>query len=213
MIWLRYVIVFVAAYFMGNFFPGRIISSLMGTDISKVGSGNAGTTNVLRTLGWVPSILTLLGDVAKAVLSALLGKLIAGETGMLVGGLGVVVGHIWPVIYSFRGGKGIAAAFGFIIFTSPWVALLLFVEQIAIIIGTRYMSLGSIVSCVMYPVWTVVFHWGNPMRIAVATAIGLMALFAHRANIGRLLSKSENRLDFKKITEISKKNMQKRKSK
>lgn len=209
-IWLRYVIVFIAAYFMGNFFPGRIIAKYMGhVDISKVGSGNAGTTNVLRTLGWLPSILTLIGDIAKAVLAAVLGKLIAGETGMLIAGAGVVTGHIWPVAYSFKGGKGIAAAFGFIIATSPWVALLLFVEQIAIIAFTRYMSLGSIVSCIMYPVWTLVFHWGHPLRIGVACLLGAMALFAHRSNIQRLINKNENRLDFKKITEISKKNMRK----
>ncbi len=204
--WLRYAIIVAAAYMLGNISAGKIIAKKIGhVDISKVGSGNAGTTNVLRTLGWVPSILTLLGDVLKAVAAALIGRAIQGETGMLIAGVAVVTGHIWPVVYNFKGGKGIAAAFGFIIFTDPLTALLLFVEQISIIAITRYMSVGSIVSCVMYPVFTAIFHWGDTLRIIVAIIIGVLALFAHRGNITRLINRNENRLDFKKINEISKK--------
>ena len=204
--WLRYVIIAAVAYMLGNISAGKIIAKKIGhVDISKVGSGNAGTTNVLRTLGWMPSILTLLGDVLKAVAAALIGRAIQGEAGMLIAGVAVVVGHIWPVVYGFKGGKGIAAAFGFIIFTDPLTALLLFVEQISIIAVTRYMSVGSIVSCVMYPVFTAVIHWGDTLRIAVAIIIGALALFAHRGNIVRLINRNENRLDFKKINEISKK--------
>lgn len=204
--WLRYAIIVAVAYMLGNISAGKIIANKIGhVDISKVGSGNAGTTNVLRTLGWVPSILTLLGDVLKAVVAALVGRAIQGETGMLVAGVAVMAGHIWPVIYNFRGGKGIAAAFGFIIFTDPLTALLLFVEQISIIALTRYMSLGSIVSCFMYPVFTVIFHWGDAPRIAVSIIMGALALFAHRSNIVRLINRNENRLDFKKINEISRK--------
>ncbi|MBQ4089409.1 MAG: glycerol-3-phosphate acyltransferase [Clostridia bacterium] len=206
MIWLRYIIVIIVSYFLGTIAVGKIVAEKMGhIDISKVGSGNAGTTNVLRTLGWLPSILTLVGDILKAVISALLGKLIAGETGMLIAGVSVVVGHVWPVMRDFKGGKGIAAAFGFIIFTDPLTALLLFIEQISIIAFTRYMSLGSIVSCIMYPVFTIIFNWGHPVRIVVALLIGAIALYAHRPNIVRLINKNENRLDFKKINEISKK--------
>ena len=206
MIWLRYIIVIIVSYFLGTIAAGKIVAEKMGhIDISKVGSGNAGTTNVLRTLGWLPSILTLAGDILKAVISALLGKLIAGETGMLIAGVSVVVGHVWPVMRDFKGGKGIAAAFGFIIFTDPLTALLLFIEQISIIAFTRYMSLGSIVSCIMYPVFTIIFNWGHPVRIVVALLIGAIALYAHRPNIVRLINKNENRLDFKKINEISKK--------
>ena len=205
MIWLRYIIVIIVSYFLGTIAVGKIVAEKMGhIDISKVGSGNAGTTNVLRTLGWLPSILTLVGDILKAVISALLGKLIAGETGMLIAGVSVVVGHVWPVMRDFKGGKGIAAAFGFIIFTDPLTALLLFIEQISIIAFTRYMSLGSIVSCIMYPVFTIIFNWGHPVRIVVALLIGAIALYAHRPNIVRLINKNENRLDFKKINKLKK---------
>lgn len=204
--WLRYAIVIVAAYLLGNISAGKLVAKYVGhIDISKVGSGNAGTTNVLRTLGWIPSVMTLVGDVLKAVIAALLGKAIAGETGMLISGVGVIIGHIWPVFYKFKGGKGIAAAFGFIIFTDPLTALLLFVEQIAVIAVTRYMSLASILSCFMYPVFTMIFNWDNKLHVIVACIIGALALFAHRSNIMRLINKNENRLDFKKINEISKK--------
>lgn len=206
MIWLRYIIVVVVAYLLGTISAGKIVAQKMGNvDISKVGSGNTGTTNVLRTLGWVPSVITLLGDVLKAVISALLGNLIADETGMLIAGVGVVVGHIWPVFRDFKGGKGIAAAFGFIIFTDPLIALILFAIQVTIIIVTRYMSLGSLLSCVLYPTLVFIFHWGQSVNIIVACLIGAMALYAHRSNIARLINKNENRLDFKKINEISKK--------
>jgi len=204
--WLRYVIVVVVAYLLGNISAGKIVAKYIGhVDISKVGSGNAGTTNVLRTLGWIPSVLTLVGDVLKAIVAALIGKAIAGETGMLISGVGVIVGHIWPVIYKFKGGKGIAAAFGFIIFTDPLTALLLFVEQVLIIALTRYMSVASILSCIMYPVFTMIFNWDNKLHVIVACIIGALALFAHRSNIMRLINRNENRLDFKKINEISKK--------
>lgn len=204
--WLRYAIVVVAAYLLGNISAGKIVAKYIGhVDISKVGSGNAGTTNVLRTLGWIPSVLTLVGDVLKAIAAAAIGNAIAGEIGMFISGVGVIVGHIWPVFYKFKGGKGIAAAFGFIIFTDPLTALLLFVEQVLVIALTRYMSVASILSCIMYPVFTMIFNWDNKLQVVVACIMGAMALFAHRSNIVRLINKNENRLDFKKINEISKK--------
>ena len=203
---LRYIIVIAVAYLLGNVSAGKIVAKRIGhIDISKVGSGNAGTTNVLRTLGWAPSVMTLLGDILKAVISALLGKLIVGETGMLIAGVGVVTGHIFPVFNNFKGGKGIAAAFGFIIFTDPLIALILFVAQVTVIVATRYMSLGSVMSCFFYPALVIAFHWGEPVNIVVALIIGALALNAHRPNIERLINRNENRLDFKKINEISKK--------
>ena len=206
MIWLRYIIAIAVAYMLGNVSAGKIVSDRIGhVDITKVGSGNAGTTNVLRTLGWLPSLLTLAGDIIKAVLAAFMGKAIAGETGMILSGAAVMIGHIWPVMYDFKGGKGIAAAFGFIICTDPLIALLLLVEQVAVIAFTRYMSLASIISCVVYPLFVTAFHWGDGLRIAVACIMGALSLFAHRSNIYRLINREENRLDFKKINEISKK--------
>ena len=204
--YLRYAIVVVVAYLLGNISAGKLVAKYIGhVDISKVGSGNAGTTNVLRTLGWVPSVLTLVGDILKAVIAAVLGKAIAGETGMYITGVAVMVGHIWPVLYNFKGGKGIAAAFGFIIFTDPLIAAILFAIQVLVIVVTRYMSLASVLSCVLYPTFMVIFHAGNTLNIVCAIIMGALSLFAHRSNIMRLINKNENRLDFRKINEISKK--------
>lgn len=210
--WLKYIAAAVIAYLLGNISSGVIVSKTIShTDIREHGSGNAGTTNMLRTLGWVPSILTLLGDALKAVAAALIGRAIAGETGMMIGGVGVILGHNWPVFLGFRGGKGIASSWGFILVTDPVTALILFVQQVAIIAGTKYMSLGSISSAILYPVITIIRHWGNAPRIITACILGGLALFSHRANIARLIAGNENRLDFRKIKEISKKKGEERK--
>ena len=206
MIWLKYVIVAAVAYLLGNISTGVIVSRLFShTDIRKHGSGNAGATNMLRTLGWAPSLMTLAGDALKAVAAALIGRGIAGEAGTMIAGVCVILGHNWPALLNFKGGKGIAASLGFIIVTDPIAALILFVQEIALIAVTRYVSVGSISSAILYPVITIIRHWGNAPRIITSLILGGLALFSHRANIVRLISGNENKLDFGKIKEISKK--------
>ena len=96
--WLRYFLVAVIAYLLGNFSTGVVVSKAFAhTDIRTQGSGNAGATNVLRTYGWLPSVLTLVGDALKAIIAALLGRAIAGDTGMQIAGVATVIGHNWPV--------------------------------------------------------------------------------------------------------------------
>lgn len=212
MIWLKYVIVAAVAYLLGNISTGVIVSRAFShTDIRKHGSGNAGATNMLRTLGWAPSLMTLAGDALKAVAAALIGRGIAGEIGTMIAGVCVILGHNWPVLLNFKGGKGIAASLGFIIVTDPIAALILFAQEIALIAVTRYVSVGSISSAILYPVITIIRHWGNAPRIITSLILGGLALFSHRANIARLISGNENRLDFGKIKEISKKKGEKRK--
>ena len=206
---LLYALCAVIGYLLGNFSSGLIIARRMGNiDIRDYGSGNAGTTNVLRTLGWLPSVLTLLGDALKGVLAALIGKWIGGEAGMLVGGLFAVVGHNWPALFHFRGGKGMATTLGVVIVAHHAWALALFLPWLAIVVLTRYVSVASIAMCVIYPIITAILYHGKPLgwlHILVFALIGLMGIFGHRANIQRLLKGEENRLDFKKITEISRK--------
>lgn len=206
MTFVKWILIIVIAYLLGNFSSGLIVGRLFGqADIRKTGSGNAGTTNVMRTLGWLPSVLTLLGDVLKAVIAVLIGRLIAGQTGVYLAGIAVVAGHNWPALFGFKGGKGIATSLGVILMTDPIVALLLLVIQFAILIPTKLMSLASVASAVAYPVLIALFHWGDWGRILFAVILGAMALFCHRGNIKRLLSNSENKLDFDKINKLSKK--------
>lgn len=208
-IWLKYPIIILAGYLLGNISLGILISRAYGIrDIRKLGSGNAGTTNVLRNLGWLPSAMTLVGDCLKGLLAAELGKWLAGDVGMLLGGLFAVIGHDFPVFYKFKGGKGIATSLGMIIAINPLMAALLTAMVFAITAITGYVSVGSILACFLYPVLTVLFRFGQPHYTAFvlcAFFAGALALFQHRANLLRLMRHEENRLDFKKITEISKK--------
>ena len=108
--WLKYLLTALIGYALGNISIGILVARAWGVnDIRECGSGNAGSTNVLRTLGWLPSILTLLGDCGKAYLASMIGKWIAGDIGLLVGGICCVIGHDFPLILRFRGGKGVAS--------------------------------------------------------------------------------------------------------
>ena len=206
-IWLKYVIAAVAGYLLGNASVGILISKLYGVmDIRRHGSGNAGSTNVLRTLGWVPSLLTLLGDCLKAYLAAELGRALCGDTGMLLGGVCAVLGHDFPVFFRFHGGKGIASSLGVIIAVDPWIALALLALVVAITAFTRYVSVGSICASILYPVLVAALHVGNAnygWYVASSAFMGALALFCHRKNIVRLLHGEENRLDFGRISKLS----------
>ncbi|MDY3026903.1 MAG: glycerol-3-phosphate acyltransferase, partial [Candidatus Faecivicinus sp.] len=113
----------IIAYGFGMIPVGELIAKAYGRhDLRKTGSGNTGTTNVLRTLGWLPSILTLVGDATKGAIAALIGRALGGETGMLIAGLFAVLGHDFPAHAKFRGGKGMATSLGVTIIICPPVA-------------------------------------------------------------------------------------------
>lgn len=208
-IWLKYLLIAAIGYLLGNVSVGILISKLYGIrDIRKLGSGNAGTTNVLRNLGWVPSLLTLAGDCLKGLAAALIGRWLAGDIGMLIGGNFAVIGHDFPVFFRFKGGKGIATNLGLIIAINPLLALTVTAMVLLIVAITRYMSVGSIAACFVYPALVAIFKAGDPHYAAFVLFgmfAGILALYQHRANLQRLLNHQENRLDFKKITDISRK--------
>jgi len=205
-IWLKYLIIALVGYLLGNISVGILVARLYGIgDIRKVGSGNAGTTNVLRNLGWAPSVLTLVGDCLKGLIAALIGKWIAGDIGLLIGGNFAVIGHDFPVFFKFRGGKGIATNLGLILVLNPWIAVGLTIAVLIVVGFSRYMSLGSIMACFAYPTLVAVLMRGHAHYAAcVGFAIfaGALALFCHRSNLVRLLQGKENRLDFKKISSL-----------
>ena len=201
MVW-RYAVIVVAGYLLGNISMGLIVSERYHMDIREHGSGNAGTTNVLRTLGWLPSVLTLVGDVLKSFLACLLGKWLAGEPGLLVGGFMAVVGHNWPAFSGFRGGKGMAASLG-IIFALSWQMALGFLGlEVLVAALTGYVSVASLTTAVAFPIVMGIAYRNSPdfwMYFIFAILLAAAAIFSHRANIRRLLSGTENRLNFKKI--------------
>lgn len=202
---LLYALCAVIGYALGCVSTGVIVSKLYGRiDIRNYGSGNTGMTNVMRTLGWVPSFLTFMGDALKGVLGALIGMWIGGELGLHIGGVCAILGHNWPALFRFRGGKGISTSFGYILVVDWRIAVVLLVIQVLVLLISGYMSLASMLSACAFVVLVFLFHesWYAIGGALVACAL---ALFSHRANMKRLAEGSENRLDSKKITQVSQK--------
>ena len=205
----------VFGYAMGNISSGILVGKAFGIkDIRKVGSGNAGTTNVLRNLGWFPSILTLVGDCLKGLIPSLIGWNMAGTAGLLTGGIAAIIGHDFPAAFGFKGGKGIATSLGVLLVLDCRLALVLFVVQIVAVAITRYMSFGSLINTLAFPFIVGFLYRGrSDSRILVIGAIimSVLSLYGHRENLIRLFRGEENKLDFKSIAEKSK-SLKKKKS-
>jgi glycerol-3-phosphate acyltransferase PlsY len=166
-------------------------------------------TNVMRTLGWLPSILTFLGDALKGVAAALIGRAIGGEVGLHIGGAAAVIGHNWPVLFGFKGGKGMSTSLGYLIAADWRIALLLLVAQVIIVLITGYMSLASITTAIALPIVVLILHINSQGFIICAVLLGALALYSHRENIKRLIAGRENMLSAKKISDVSRKVMDK----
>ena len=209
---LKYIAIAIIGYLLGNISAGVIIARFFGVnDVRKYGSGGSGTTNVLRTVGWLPSVLTLLCDCLKGFVAAELGRLIGGETGMLLGAFFAIVGHDFPVFLGFKGGKGIATSLALILVINPWLGLAELVAVILVVAITRYMSIASLIAAVAFPVFTAIICRGREyytLYLVFACMAAALAIFQHRGNIKRLLAGEENRLDFDKISKVSEKVMQ-----
>ena len=216
MVW-KIILSAVLGYFLGCIPTGVLVAKIYGVrDIRTLGSGNSGTTNVLRNLGWLPSVLTLVGDCLKGYVACLIGRQLGGDAGMLTGGLCAIVGHDFPVFMGFRGGKGIATSLGLIIAINPWLALALLAVQIVAVALTRYMSVASLITTVAFPILVIFTERGRenfPLFLGAACIASLLSLFGHRGNIQRLIRGEENRLDFVKIGSISEKVMAKMRNK
>ena len=208
------VICLAIGYVFGLFQTGYIYGKAHNIDIRDHGSGNAGTTNTLRTLGWKAGAVTFIGDLAKAMLAILAAWLIfrnqypdSVKSLEMYAGLGAVLGHNYPCYLHFKGGKGIACTSGFILAVFPLTApicLVLFILAVAI---TRYVSLGSILVAISFYIQLVVFGQLGIFRVkpeclpeiyAVGAVFSLLALWKHRANIKRLLSGTENKFGMSK---------------
>lgn len=191
----------IAAYFLGNISPAILIGRLHGIDIKKEGSGNAGTTNVLRVLGKKAAAETLLVDIGKGVVAVLLGKLVGGmimtDPGLLGAWCCVAVfcGHIWPALFGFRGGKGIATGFGAIVTACPPLGGSVLAIALVLMVLTRRVSVGSVVAAA-----SLIFlgFYFAPQYGIYFTVMALIAIWKHRANIQRLLKGEEPKISFKK---------------
>lgn len=191
----------VAAYGVGSIPFALLVSRRHGIDVRRVGSGNVGATNVLRSVGVGPGLLVMLLDISKGVIAVLIARRIAPD--LAVGaGLAAMAGHVWPVWLRFRGGKGVATGagvFGVLLPIGLVVAAVMFVLTVAI---TRYMSLGSIVGALT--VVGAAFAFGaRPEVTAGAAAAMMIVVYRHRANLGRLMSGTEPRVGQRPVTGVS----------
>lgn len=207
---LLIILAAVIGYLLGGIPCGVLIAKFYGNlDIRKTGSGNAGTTNVLRTLGWLPSILTLTTDCLKGVLGALVGRWLGGEIGMLVAGFCAVLGHDFPAFMGFKGGKGIATSLGVTFVVCPPAAPLLLGAVIVIAGIVRIMSVATLTVSLAYPLllWLLLPEGVNlPLYLTFGVAMGALSFYCHRSNLRRLIRGKENKLDFHKINRLSRKN-------
>ena len=196
----------VIAYFLGSVNFAVIISKVkFNDDIRRYGSGNAGMTNMLRTYGKAAAAFTLLGDAAKAIVAVLIGSVFAGITGAYIAGLCCVIGHSYPIYYGFKGGKGIVVTAATLLCLEPVIFLILFVIFVIIVAGTKYLSLGSIIVMLIYPVILnslyPISHGTQGVPIVPTVVSMLNAVFViwlHRENIKRLLDGKENKFSLKK---------------
>ena len=203
----------LVGYLFGSINFGVVVSRLFyHEDIRTRGSGNAGTTNILRTYGKKAAALTLAGDMLKGVAAVVLcrwaGALLTG--GVAVNGIyagylaaiGAVCGHLWPVWFGFKGGKGVAVAAGAILASEPVVLLALAVVFFSIAFASRIVSLASVTVAVLYPIFTGLYSWYTGRDILFTTlcalAMAVLVIWMHRANLKRLANGTEYRFGEKK---------------
>ena len=194
-------IILVIGYLLGSISTGVVISkALSKTDIRTHGSGNAGTTNMLRVLGRKAALLTFIGDMLKGIIAVFIGKwLVGGELGGLLGVVGAVLGHYYPLYFGFKGGKGIATSFGSLLFVFPVQALLAFTVFLILVGITHYVSVGSVAAAIVLPLLVVFTRFAQPQLWIITACIGASVVWRHRANIQRLMNHTESKLDFSKL--------------
>ncbi len=224
--WLALLLAAAVAYLLGSVNFAIIITRLFsGKDIRSFGSGNAGATNVLRSQGKLPAALTFIGDLLKSMLSVYVGGLLLqhiqlspaevgelellmydpqnlGLVGAYLAGVLCILGHMYPVFFGFRGGKGVMTTFGMTLLLDWRTALIMLVIFIIVVLITRMVSLGSIIAGIFMPfltygmrVWVYGQQWETALFCAVvAVLIAAIVIVKHRENIKRILNGTESRL-------------------
>jgi glycerol-3-phosphate acyltransferase PlsY len=185
----------VFAYLLGSVSSAIVVARIFGLkDPREVGSGNPGATNILRYGGKKAAALTLLGDVLKGVVPVVVARALGVDAPVLaLVMLAVFVGHVFPVFHGFKGGKGVATAFGALIALNIWVGLLLMASWMLVALVTRYSSLSAITVSVLAPfyVWWLT---QSGMLIAATAAMSLLLLWRHRSNIQKLIAGTETKI-------------------
>ena len=192
---MKYVLLAIIAYFIGNISFAYILGkTLTKKDVRDYGSGNAGTTNAIRAFGKKIGIMVFLGDVLKGVVAVILGRSLGGETGAYIAGACAIIGHNWPVLLNFKGGKGVATTVGVMLFVNLNLTLMCLVFGVVIIILTRTVSLGSIFGMASAPIVAILFiHPFNLELLLFCLFVATMSIYRHKDNIKRLMKGNENK--------------------
>ncbi len=195
---IKMILTVLIGYLLGSISTGVVLSRLVsGKDIRAEGSGNIGTTNMLRVMGRKMALFTFIGDMLKGIIAVLIGKLlVGGELGGVLGVVGALFGHTYPVFFGFKGGKGIATGFGSLLFVFPPQALAAFTLFLILTYLTHYVSVGSIAAAIALPTFVLFTIPGQPLLWVITYICGLFVVWNHRGNIKRLLDHSERKLDF-----------------
>jgi glycerol-3-phosphate acyltransferase PlsY len=184
-----------AAYLLGSVSSAVVVARIMHLeDPRDVGSKNPGATNILRYGGKTAAALTLLGDLLKGVVAVVIARLVTDEPLVLASvGLLALLGHVYPVFFDFRGGKGVATGFGVWLALSPWVALALVLTWLLAAALFRYSSLSALIATALCPlyVWLVLRQWPY---VVLSVAMGALLIWRHRSNIEKLLAGKESRI-------------------
>lgn len=183
----------VLSYFLGNISPAILIGRAMRIDIRKEGSGNAGTTNVLRVLGKKAAAATLAIDILKGASAVLIGSYIGGQELAMACGMAAMIGHIWPMVFQFRGGKGIATAFGVVVTLEPLLGLIEAAAALVFMLVSKRVSVGSLAAAVLLPF---AFCYFDPGYLTLGVAMAAIVIFKHWANIKRLMKGTEPKVNF-----------------
>ena len=198
------VIVVISSYLLGSINFAIIVSGKrFKEDIRSYGSKNAGMTNMLRTYGKRAAGLTLAGDALKAIFACLIGYALIGQLGAYIAGLFCMLGHVFPLFYGFRGGKGVVTAFATVLMCDPLIFLILIVLFVLIVFFTKYLSLGSIMCMLLYPllldrITRLITGGTTSPYVIFAVLIGVIVAIKHWENIKRLATGKENKFSFKK---------------
>lgn len=198
------IVTVLVCYFLGNHNGAICVSHMLHDDVRDHGSGNAGLTNFIRNYGNSRALLVIAIDVLKAVLACWLGSILLAPygyalEGKVLAGVAVMVGHDFPALLGFRGGKGILSGW-FIAWMIDWrVGLLIAIVFFGIYFLTHLVSLGSVMAAATFAVGFAIFHWGNPFVVAGCVFMGVLTIFQHRANIVRLIKKQEKKVDLFKL--------------
>lgn len=197
----HFLIIAVCSYLLGSLSFAIIVGKItMNIDIREHGSGNAGLTNAFRTMGGAKTLLVLLGDVAKGAAAVAIGALLAGPIGKLVAGIFVIMGHMFPLYFGFRGGKGVLVGAVMLVLFDWRMFLIALIVFLIAVLATRWISLGSVLGAVTCPI-TVLILYRDPVLTAMIFGMAVAVIFMHRSNIMRMLHGEENKFSFQKKIE------------